>query len=84
MAVAVGQPLPAQLPPPTSARRGPSRYWRGKDVSGEATKQIARFNAANPGETVTLHELPDNADAQRQQMIQNSQIKNAKMAHLER
>src|SRR5215211_562381 len=31
---------------------------------------------------VTLHELPEAADQQRQQMIQNAQIKNPKMAVL--
>ena len=31
---------------------------------------------------MTLHELPDEADQQRQQMIQNTQIKNPKMAVL--
>jgi multiple sugar transport system substrate-binding protein len=72
----------ASAPAVDFSKTGPIEVWQGKDVSGVATKQIAKFNAANPGETVTLHELPDNADAQRQQMIQNSQIKNAKMAVL--
>ncbi len=62
------------------SKKGPIEVWQGKDTTGVAKKLIAQFNSEHPGETVTLHELPDNADQQRQQMIQNSQIKNAKMA----
>lgn len=62
------------------SKKGPIEYWQGKDTSGNIQKQIDAFNAAHPDEKVTLHELPDNADQQRQQMIQNIQIKNAKMA----
>ena len=43
---------------------------------------IKAFNAQHPNGKVTIHELPDNADQQRQQMIQNTQIKNPKMAVL--
>lgn len=62
------------------SKKGPIEYWQGKDTSGNIQKQIDAFNAAHPDEKVTLKELPDNADQQRQQMIQNIQIKNAKMA----
>ena len=41
-----------------------------------------QWNKDHPNGQVTLHELPDNADQQRQQMIQNTQIKNPKMAVL--
>ena len=37
---------------------------------------------AQTPDRVTLHELPDAADQQRQQMVQNTQIKNDKMAVL--
>ncbi len=59
--------------------QGPTEYWTGKDVSGNLQKQIDQFNAQHPQGKVTLHELPDAADQQRQQMIQNSQIKNPQM-----
>ncbi|HET9649275.1 MAG TPA: ABC transporter substrate-binding protein [Microlunatus sp.] len=63
------------------SQKGPIEFWRGKDVTGVVTKLIDEFNATHhPDETVTLHELPDSADAQRQQIILNSQIKNDKMA----
>lgn len=45
-------------------------------------KLIAQFNAKHPQGKVTFHELPDNADQQRQQMIQNTQIKNPQMGIL--
>jgi multiple sugar transport system substrate-binding protein len=60
-------------------KTGPIEYWQGKDTSGNMKNLVAAFNKANPGEEVTLRELPDQADAQRQQMIQNTEIKNAKM-----
>ena len=61
-------------------KQGPIEFWTGKDVSGNLQKQIDQFNAQHPQGKVTLHELPDAADQQRQQMIQNSQIKNPQMA----
>jgi multiple sugar transport system substrate-binding protein len=63
-------------------KQGDIEYWQGKDTSqsGWLQKTIDKFNAQHPNGKVTLHELPDNADQQRQQMIQNVQIKNPKMA----
>ena len=63
-------------------KQGDIEYWQGKDTSqsGWLQKTIDAFNAQHPNGKVTLHELPDNADQQRQQMIQNVQIKNPKMA----
>ncbi len=61
-------------------KKGPIEYWQGKDTSGNMPKLIAQFNEQHPDGKVTLHELPDNADQQRQQMIQNTQIKNPAMA----
>jgi multiple sugar transport system substrate-binding protein len=65
------------------SQQGDIEYWRGKDVSGNVQKLIDQFNADHPQGKVTLKELPDAADAQRNQMIQNAQIKNAKMAVLD-
>jgi len=76
-----GQPQGSQAAVDLS-KTGPIEVWQGKDTTGVAKKLIAQFNEENPGETVTLRELPDNADQQRQQMIQNSQIKNPAMAVL--
>jgi multiple sugar transport system substrate-binding protein len=63
-------------------KKGDIEYWAGKDTSGNLPKLIKQFNDQNPDGKVTFHELPDQADAQRQQMIQNSQIKNPAMAVL--
>src|SRR4030095_4944415 len=61
-------------------KQGDIEYWQGKDPSGNLPKLIKAFNESHPNGKVTLHELPDAADQQRQQMIQNTQIKNPKMA----
>ncbi|MGK5534117.1 ABC transporter substrate-binding protein [Streptomyces sp. URMC 129] len=53
--------------------RGPITYVQGKDVTGTVQEQIDRWNADHPGEEVTLIELSENADEQRQQMIQNAE-----------
>lgn len=63
-------------------KQGDIEVWQGKDVSGNFPKLIAQFNAQHPQGKVTFHELPDAADQQRQQMIQNTQIKNPAMAVL--
>jgi len=54
---------------------GPIVLASGKDTSGNLQNQIDAFNKANPDGTAKLLELPDNADQQRQQMIQNAQNK---------
>ncbi len=61
-------------------KQGDIEFWRGKEVTGNVPKLIKKFNDQHPNGKVTLHELPDSADQQRQQIIQNSQIKNPKMA----
>ena len=61
---------------------GPIDVYQGKDTSGNFPKLVAQFNAANPDGKVTFKELPDEADAQRQLMIQNTQIKNPTMGVL--
>jgi multiple sugar transport system substrate-binding protein len=63
-------------------QKGPITYVSGKDVVGYTNKEIARWNAAHPDEKVTFQELPDNADLQRQQMLQNAQVKSDKMSVL--
>jgi multiple sugar transport system substrate-binding protein len=60
--------------------RGPFEYWQGKDTAGATKPLIDGWNKAHPDEKVTLKELPESADLQRQQMIQNTQIKNPAMA----
>jgi trehalose/maltose transport system substrate-binding protein len=62
--------------------QGDIEYWQGKDTSGNLPKLIKQFNDSHPNGKVVFHELPDEADQQRQQMIQNAQIKNPKMAVL--
>jgi multiple sugar transport system substrate-binding protein len=63
-------------------KQGDIEVWQGKDTSGNFPKLIKQFNDSHPNGKVTFHELPDSADQQRQQMIQNTQIKNPKMAVL--
>ncbi|WP_371407225.1 ABC transporter substrate-binding protein [Kribbella sp. NBC_00662] len=53
--------------------RGPITLASGKDTSGNLQNQLNAWNAAHPTEKVELKELPDDADAQRQQMVQNAQ-----------
>ena len=64
------------------SKQGDVEVWQGKDVSGNLQKQVDAFNAQHPNGKVTVHELPDSADQQRQQMIQNTQIKNPAMGVL--
>jgi trehalose/maltose transport system substrate-binding protein len=64
------------------SKQGDIEFWTGKDTSGNLPKKIQEFNDSHPNGKVTLHELPEAADQQRQQMIQNTQIKNPKMAVL--
>jgi multiple sugar transport system substrate-binding protein len=64
------------------SKQGDIEFWTGKDTSGNLPKLISKFNESHPNGKVTLHELPDEADQQRQQILQNTQIKNPKMAVL--
>jgi multiple sugar transport system substrate-binding protein len=63
-------------------KQGDIEVWQGKDVTGNFPKLVKQFNDSHPNGKVIFHELPDEADQQRQQMIQNAQIKNPKMAVL--
>jgi len=53
--------------------RGPITLASGKDTSGNLQNQINAWNSSHPNEKVELKELPEAADAQRQQMVQNAQ-----------
>ncbi|MFF2031117.1 ABC transporter substrate-binding protein [Arthrobacter sp. NPDC058192] len=55
--------------------KGPINYVSSRDASKAANKSIEEWNAAHPEEKVTFIELPDSADQQRQQLVQNAQIK---------
>jgi multiple sugar transport system substrate-binding protein len=85
LAAACGGDSGTEAPPAASAsgdaeynNKGPISYVAGKDASGNTQKRIDRWNKDHPDEKVTFIELPDNADQQRQQMIQNAQIKSDK------
>ena len=62
------------------SQQGDIEFWAGKDNTGNVTRVLDAFNAQHPNGKVTFRELPASADQQRQQMIQNFQIKNPKMA----
>jgi multiple sugar transport system substrate-binding protein len=55
--------------------RGPITLAQGKDTSGNVQNLVNAWNKQHPKETVRLVELPEDADAQRQQMVQNAQTK---------
>lgn len=55
--------------------RGPITLAQGKDTSGNVQNQVNTWNSQHPNEQVRLIELPEDADAQRQQMVQNAQTK---------
>lgn len=55
--------------------RGPITLAQGKDTSGNVQNLINAWNAQHPKETVRLIELPEDADSQRTQMVQNAQTK---------
>ncbi|MFR9673598.1 ABC transporter substrate-binding protein [Streptomyces sp. TR06-5] len=55
------------------SEHGPITYVAGKDTSGYVQDMIDVWNKKHPDEKVTFVELPTDADAQRQQMIQNAQ-----------
>lgn len=54
---------------------GPITLVQGKDTSGFVQQILDEWNAAHPEAKATLIELPESADAQRQQMIQNAQAR---------
>ena len=56
--------------------RGPISMAIGKDISGLRPQEVKEWNENHPDELVTLIELPDSADQQRQVLLQNAQVKN--------
>jgi multiple sugar transport system substrate-binding protein len=55
--------------------KGPITLATGKDTSGYLQSALDKWNGSHPSEKATLVELPESADQQRQQMIQNAQTK---------
>lgn len=54
---------------------GPITYVQGKDFSNFVQKRIDKWNKEHPDEKVTLIELSDKADEQRQSMVNNATTK---------
>lgn len=55
--------------------RGPIKFATGKDTSGNMQKLVDQWNSDHPDEQVTITELPESADDQRDAMIRNAQAK---------
>src|SRR5258708_39415160 len=55
--------------------KGAITFAAGKDTSGWLPSAIDAWNKDHPSEQARLIELPESADQQRQQMIQNAQTK---------
>lgn len=55
--------------------RGPIKFATGKDTSGNMQKLVDQWNGDHPDEQVEIVELPEAADEQRNQMVQNAQAK---------
>lgn len=55
--------------------RGEITLASGKDTSGNMQKIVDAWNAQHPNEKAKIVELPESADGQRQQMVQNAQVK---------
>ncbi|HIT76738.1 MAG TPA: ABC transporter substrate-binding protein [Candidatus Avipropionibacterium avicola] len=55
------------------SQRGPITFVTGKDLSGLLQSEIDAWNKDHPDEEVRLIELPDEADQQRAQMVQNAE-----------
>src|SRR6478672_12162513 len=54
---------------------GPITFVSGKDTSNFVQGPLDKWNQMHPDQKVTFIELPEDADAQRQQMIQNANAK---------
>jgi multiple sugar transport system substrate-binding protein len=62
--------------------RGPIKFATGKDTSGNMQKLVDQWNSDHPDEKVEIVELPEAADEQRNQMIQNAQAKSKELTVL--
>src|SRR6478735_929879 len=54
---------------------GPITLVQGKDTSGFVQGVLDKWNKAHPSEKARLIELPEDADSQREKMLQNAQTK---------
>lgn len=61
--------------PPDFNQRGPITLAIGKDTTGNLQKELDGWNAQHPDQKVTLIELPESADQQRNLMLQAFQTK---------
>lgn len=59
------------------SEKGPITLASGKDTSGYLNKEVKAWNKKYPKQKVTLRELPEDADQQRQQMVQNAETKSS-------
>ncbi|NUR06561.1 MAG: ABC transporter substrate-binding protein [Nocardioidaceae bacterium] len=55
--------------------RGPITLVQGKDTSGFVQGVLDKWNKQHPDEKARLIELPEDADSQREKMLQNAQTK---------
>jgi multiple sugar transport system substrate-binding protein len=60
---------------PALEGRGEITFATGKDTSGNMQKLVDKWNTDHANEKVRIVELPESADGQRQQMVQNAQVK---------
>lgn len=60
---------------PKLDERGPITLATGKDTTGKLKELLDRWNKDHADEKVTLVELPESADEQRAQMVNNAQAK---------
>jgi multiple sugar transport system substrate-binding protein len=58
-----------------NGNRGDITFATGKDTSGNMQKLVDKWNADHPNEKVRIVELPESADGQLQQMVQNATTK---------
>jgi multiple sugar transport system substrate-binding protein len=59
----------------SAAGTGPITWASFKEPTGTLRKVVDGWNSSHPDAKVTLVDLPETADAQRQQLVQNAQIK---------
>lgn len=59
--------------------RGPIKFAQGKDNTGQLNRTIDAWNAKHPDEKVTFVSLPESADEQRAQFVNNAQAKSSEL-----
>lgn len=62
--------------------RGPIKWATGKDSTGTYQSLVDAWNEKHPDEKVTLAELPADADAARNQLVQNAEIESTEFSVL--